>query len=236
MMGEFLSEESKKNAPAIDPLTTENFEYRTVTEYNEHHDRVETYDIVTGKLVRVCSRRPIDEMGRIDWAEVEAPDGRKVLVERGLQLDTLNQSHGQPFDIVVALEIIHRLEEGESLHKICKDPKMPTRAIVNKWRSLSKSFNEEVERAIRFRAEYFRDMVEVTAEEVAHDKDDLADQKKRIEAYKWLASKDDHKKFGSTPAPEEQKSNPTIIINTFDRRMPDESEAPKPITLEMEDE
>lgn len=96
----------------------------------------------------------------------------------------------------IAHKICERMSEGESLRKVCSDPKMPSMSMVFRW--LANEDNAE------FRDQYARAR-EAQADKYADELVDIADEGKsedaniirlRMDARKWAASKLAPKKYG----------------------------------------
>lgn len=99
--------------------------------------------------------------------------------------------------------ILHRLEGGESMVKICESPGMPSRTTVFKWIATDKAFADRYAHAkdvgLEFMAE---EMLKIADEPVGStdngSTDNGAVQKQRlqVDTRKWLLSKLAPKKYG----------------------------------------
>jgi hypothetical protein len=113
----------------------------------------------------------------------------------------------------LAARICERMCEGESLRKICADPKMPHMATVLRW------VGSEAEDKAGFREQYARAR-EAQADKFADELVDIADEgtnenaniiRLRMDARKWAASKLAPKKYGDKQTTEhEHKGEVTL--------------------------
>jgi hypothetical protein len=93
----------------------------------------------------------------------------------------------------VATEICTRLANGESLTKICKDPKMPSSPTVQLWLDQNPPFLAWYARARERQADFFAGQIV----EIADNSKLLADDRRvRIDARKWVAGKMRPKVYG----------------------------------------
>lgn len=128
-------------------------------------------------------------------------------------------------------QICIRLGLGESLVKICKDPTMPSQAVVYKWLNRHPDFVERYTRAREEQAETHADEIVDIADETpqikeVYDKDGnvvditldsayIAWQKQRIEARKWNAAKQRPKKYGDRQILSGDDNAPVVVENSF---------------------
>jgi hypothetical protein len=78
-----------------------------------------------------------------------------------------SDTNPQPVDYTAALgrAICHRLVEGESLHAICSDPGMPSKATVSGWLARHEVFRKEYGLAKRFMDNCFEEeLIEIADE------------------------------------------------------------------------
>lgn len=101
---------------------------------------------------------------------------------------------GRPtlFTEELALTICNRIEDGESLRKICSDDVMPNRSSVNKWLSENKNFSDQYARACVVRRENKFDEMYTVAE----DTEDVPRARLLVDVLKWQLSKEEPKKYG----------------------------------------
>lgn len=85
----------------------------------------------------------------------------------------------------VADLICERLIEGESLRQICKDPEMPAKLTVIRWKNDIASFRAQYARAREEQGDTFAEL----GLEAATQADDWVKARLAFDAYKWAASK-----------------------------------------------
>jgi len=123
---------------------------------------------------------------------------------------------GRPtlFTEELALVICSRIEDGESLRKICLDDTMPNRSSVNKWLSENKDFSDQYARACVVRRENKFDEMYTVAEQT----EDVPRARLLVDVLKWQLSKEEPKKYGDkldmTSNGEKIETN-TIIFKDF---------------------
>ncbi len=91
----------------------------------------------------------------------------------------------------LADEICERLADGESLLKICKDERLPSKTTVFKWIAKNADFADNYARAREAQAEGFAEEIVAIA-----DTGDIDRIKTQVDARKWVASKILAKKYG----------------------------------------
>lgn len=133
------------------------------------------------------------------------------------------------FNELVAEVICERISLGEGLTRICKDPGMPTYALVSRWRRDVPEFRQMLTRAYEDRAETLRDKILEMEEKigtVSWSKDDavaLAALRQRFELLKWGASVDGPQKYSDKLKISGDKDSPiSFVIETGIRRKDDE--------------
>lgn len=207
--------ETMSNLPVkkkkIDALTTENWEHRTHTSINKDTGLYETHDVLTGELLRVQSEL-IGHYDLSEFSEVNL-DGKTVMVQRGIDFSRLSSRKLHVYSREVIDIICSRITQGESLTSILKDKAMPSSSTLSIWRKNNAEIDEALSFAYEMRAEHHRDIVKDVADEKAVSKLDLANQNKRIDAHKWLASKDAPKRFGAKKE-EHDPIHPVYVIST----------------------
>lgn len=124
------------------------------------------------------------------------------------------KTNGRPtkYNKEVADEICERIMSGESLIKICKDPKMPSKTTVIKWLASTNEtyagFVDQYARAREFMADLeFEEIKEITDEEPNYYLDDNGNkrvdtgwiqyQRLRADKRQWRTSKLKPKKYGN---------------------------------------
>lgn len=110
----------------------------------------------------------------------------------------------------IADKICELLCEGMSLRQICEDEDMPNRATVFRWLSKNESFRDQYARAREEQAEAYADEIVQIADEkavvvdvdehgeveIGLDPANIARNRLRVDARKWVASKLLPKKYG----------------------------------------
>jgi len=127
-----------------------------------------------------------------------------------------------------------RLSLGESVRSICKDPEMPSQALIYQWLYRHPDFLEQYTRAREEQAETHADEIVDIADETpalleVKDKDGnvvdikldsayIAWQKQRIDSRKWNASKQRPKKYGDRVTHGGDDESPVVVehnLNVF---------------------
>lgn len=90
--------------------------------------------------------------------------------------------------------ICSRIAEGESLIQICRDPKMPARSTVMKWRSEIVEFSDKYAHAYEMQADKeFEEMEELAATATPET---VQVVKLQIDTRKWTLARKQPKKYG----------------------------------------
>jgi hypothetical protein len=78
---------------------------------------------------------------------------------------------GRPsiFSQAIADKICHRMAEGKSLRRICRDPRMPSRSVVHQWLKTNQKFREDYEWARRMLLDGLADDIIDIADDATHD-------------------------------------------------------------------
>lgn len=127
-----------------------------------------------------------------------------------------------------------RLSLGESVRSICKDPEMPSQALIYQWLYRHPDFLEQYTRAREEQAETHADQIVDIADETpalleVKDKEGnivdikldsayIAWQKQRIDSRKWNASKQRPKKYGDRVTHGGDDESPVVVehnLNVF---------------------
>lgn len=96
----------------------------------------------------------------------------------------------------IGQEIAFRLAEGQSLRRICLDPKMPALRTVLKWASdITHPIVHHYAWGRMMQAETMADEIVEIADE-STNKDNAAANRVRVDARKWVASKLKPEKYG----------------------------------------
>ena len=133
---------------------------------------------------------------------------------------------GRPtlYSLEIALEICDRIADGESLVKICSDPKMPKKTAVYEWLLRHKEFAEIYARAREDQADTLADEIHAISDELPqqivddkgktrYDSAYVQWQKNRVDARKWVAAKLKPKKYSDRIAHVGDNESDAININ-----------------------
>lgn len=103
------------------------------------------------------------------------------------------------FNDKLAKTILKRLQEGESLHSICRDGDMPNRSSVHLWLANDSSFSDQYAHAKALAAEKRAEEIIEIADEAQHAESSVAVQaaKLRIDARQWYTKVTAPKKYGT---------------------------------------
>lgn len=104
------------------------------------------------------------------------------------------------FSQKIADHICQRLSEGENLRAMCREETMPCQSTVFKWLAAEPAFAELYARARIAQADCLADDIQLIADEPAKDAVEVARNRLRVDARKWLAAKMAPKKYGDTLA------------------------------------
>jgi len=134
------------------------------------------------------------------------------------------RGRGQPtkYSPELAAEILTRIAEGESLHRITKEAGMPSHSSVYLWLMLYPEFSDKYARAREEQADTLADEIVAIADEppaeVVDDKGVARTdngwvtwQKNRVDARKWVAAKLKPKKYGERQILAGDSDNPVEI-------------------------
>ena len=117
-------------------------------------------------------------------------------VKRRTKTKRRNLGRPSSYDQALADEMCHRLAIREPLHQICADPRMPAESTVYRWREEFPKFSEQYARAREGRAESRADRIDRYVEDVRTGTLDPNRARVCIDAEKWLASKEQPRRFG----------------------------------------
>lgn len=104
-----------------------------------------------------------------------------------------------PFSQEAADIICDRLAKGESLRRICgepRDPSVPGMNTVFRWLAENDTFAKQYARARDVQADTFVDEIVAIADGEVGPTDDPARDRLRIDARKWVAARMAPKKYG----------------------------------------
>lgn len=86
-------------------------------------------------------------------------------------------------------EICLRMENGESLSKICRDDHMPAKGTVPKWAQADEAFGKQYARAREALLQHWADQIVDIADTTEADQAKVALAKLQIESRKWTLAK-----------------------------------------------
>jgi len=181
---------------------------------------VNTTDITKSKVV--TSYKDIDADTSVSEMELRQSNKDSKVVNKG----------GRPtlYSLKIALEICERIADGESLVKICSDPKMPKKTAVYEWLLRHKEFADIYARAREDQADTLADEIHAIADELPqqvvdekgnatrYDSAYVQWQKNRVDARKWVAAKLKPKKYSDRIAHvgDQEADAININVNIFD--------------------
>ena len=96
--------------------------------------------------------------------------------------------------------ICTRLAQGESMRSVCRDDDMPVMDTMWRWIREKEDFSEQYARAKQESA----DAIIEDILDIADEGEDVARDRLRIDARKWVASKLKPKKYGDTTKLEDE--------------------------------
>ena len=141
---------------------------------------------------------------------------------------------GRPtlYSLKIALEICERIADGESLVKICSDPKMPKKTAVYEWLLRHKEFADIYARAREDQADTLADEIHAISDELPqqivddkgktrYDSAYVQWQKNRVDARKWVAAKLKPKKYSDRIAHvgDNEADSINVNVNIFDEML-----------------
>ena len=122
---------------------------------------------------------------------------------------TKRKGPGRPtrYSLEAGLEICRRMEQGESLRRICATPGMPGRTTVMRWLEAQPEFRESYARARERLVEFWADEILDIADDGQNDfveregrevlnAENINRSRLRVDLRKWLMSKLLPKKYG----------------------------------------
>lgn len=123
--------------------------------------------------------------------------------------------NGKTFDVFLS-----RIMEGRGLVSVCRDKDMPSKTTIYEWLAESKDLSDRYVKACAIRAEEIAEKMITKIEEVALDKDAIAQARLELDAKKWFLAKLAPKKYGDKldlDDKEDQDITPvTVNINVKD--------------------
>lgn len=118
---------------------------------------------------------------------------------------------GPPFTEELAGKICERITGGESLLDICRDDDMPSRSTVLRWQYEFPAFEAAYARAREGRGDWRTEKMRQVIEDMRNGDIDPHMAKVELDMQKWLAGKDNPRKYGDSTTIKGDKDNPLTI-------------------------
>ncbi len=93
------------------------------------------------------------------------------------------------FSQEICYEICLRMENGESLSRICQDEHMPAKGTVVKWTKADEAFGKQYLRAREALLHHWADQIVDIADTTSADQAEVALAKLQIESRKWTLAR-----------------------------------------------
>lgn len=124
---------------------------------------------------------------------------------------------GRPTDYTPELVdvICARIAEGESVAKICSDPKMPVTTTFYRWKRENPQFQQRYDEAKADCADLYSEQILEIADNTSPDADVQRD-KLRVDARKWTAAKLKPGRYGDKQQHEHTGKDGEPIKSTLD--------------------
>lgn len=146
-------------------------------------------------LLAICAEAGMPHrvtVGR--WVETIPAFARRLALARQAAGWAYGAQPGPVFCEDAAREIFARLCEGESLTRICRDPHLPARSTVDRWRLRHPAFDEAMRVARQIQGErlcdYSREIADAVEPRTAHA------TRVRLEHYRWMSTVLAPRRFG----------------------------------------
>lgn len=160
-------------------------------------------------LAAICRRRAMPPRSTVEHWLKTRPDFAEAY---GLALAAGGgkQKGGRPsgYSLETAVELCRRLGEGEALHRLCRDPVMPSQTTVYMWVGRHPEFAAMMSQAREIQAQTLFDEVREIADGATPET--LQVDRTRITARQWQAARLAPRAFGAKPG-EGGKSGPTVF-------------------------
>jgi len=144
-------------------------------------------------LLAICAEPGMPTHGSVrNWAKTRKPFGRALALAR--EAAAADDPANVGFCPDTAREIFARLCEGEPLYHICRDPRMPGKSTVYRWRER----NADFDRSIRLAREVWAETVAEESLEAARavTPETAFATKVRLEHERWLVTARAPRRFG----------------------------------------
>lgn len=184
---------------------------------------LEARNLITGELIAVeKASNSFDNIDLSKLVKVTLPTGETILTSREIKDDltkiTGSVSRVWNYNKRIADIVIERMLSGDTLTKICATDGFPSYAVLSRWRLENEDFAKAIEQARSFRAEQFHDKIVDASDDLGTEslsKDEVVQKKAQIDTLKWLAEKNDSKRYGGKDKTESAGAiNVKIVVNT----------------------
>ena len=172
---------------------------------------------------------------RVATSYTDDKDDKTLVLDKQSNKDSsVVNKGGRPtlYSLKIALEICERIADGESLVKICSDPKMPKKTAVYEWLLRHKEFADIYARAREDQADTLADEIHAISDELPqqivddkgktrYDSAYVQWQKNRVDARKWVAAKLKPKKYSDRIAHvgDNEADSINVNVNIFDEML-----------------
>lgn len=149
--------------------------------------------------------------------EEKINSGKSIPVKDEPDFRCLRRKNGElisdfPYTQVLAEKILHYVMEGYSVKKISQFEGMPSAPTIYSWTRKYPDFSAEMRAARNARAEYCHDKIMELAES-DFSKNDAQVVRTKLDAYKWLAGKNDPEEYGDAKR-SDTENNVVFLIDT----------------------
>lgn len=189
---------------------------------------IEVCDINTGAVLAIQqSREDLLARKMESLVPVALPDGREILLERGIPIEAVIRVQSIPFSDVLVDLICDEIVQGKTLHDICSRPGMPSYGQLLRWRKQRPDVEARIKTARLERAEAYHDRIIQEIDNV--DEDNHQAKKVQIDTLKWAAEKGNPDSYGNkTKVTSEKIATVRVVVETGIRRQSD-VEAARPV-------
>lgn len=129
-------------------------------------------------------------------------------------------SSGFVFSWALAHRICQEITNGQSMTKVCSRADMPSYRYVSVWRREHPEFDQMITEAYQDRGEFIRDKIydEVESLDYKATSEEISASKAKIDTLKWLASKDDTRRYGNKTEVTGNAGGTVLILETGVRK------------------
>ena len=117
----------------------------------------------------------------------------------------------------IALEICARIQEGQTLNQVCRDPDMPGNRTIYDWLTIHPEFSQMYARAKEDQADTYADeIIEIADQSQGGKMADVQSASLRVDARKWVAAKLKPRKYMDSRAVTGLEGGPLQIVISQD--------------------